>query len=212
MTTPATGTHRRRRRPRVFLLPVATRFNQEVIMKATTRLGPLFGLLAAMALLAAPLAAQNAPAPNGGNGSPYDVARAEQLRAKALALYSEPGSWKRVAWLHERAARLRPPDDPRLIGDLVVAAALIDRYGNHRQARRLMEEAAGAALAVGDVAQAAHHYITAAIMANRTNDGATAWKLVNKAQLLANSPLLDKYACDCIRARIIEARAPVAVK
>lgn len=183
-------------------------------MKPTKRSWPLFGLFTALVLFAAPLAAQNSAAPgtNSASGSRYDVARAEQLRAEALALYSRPGNWKRVAWLHERAARLRPPGDPRLVGDLVVAAALIDRYGDHRQAGQLMEQAAAAALATGDVAQAAHHYITAAIMANRSNDGKTALKLIAKAQLLANSPLLDKYACDCIRARIIEAQTPVAVK
>lgn len=184
-------------------------------MKGSTRLGSVVGLFAALALLSTSLAAQSAmpfDRTNGTSGSHYDVARAEQLRAQALTLYSKPGSWKRVAWLHERAARLRPPGDPRLIGDLVVAAALIDRYGDHRQAGRLMEQAAAAALATGDVAQAAHHYITAAIMANRAGDGETALALVAKAKLLASSPLLDRYACDCIRARIVEAEAPVAVK
>lgn len=174
----------------------------------------LFVLSGVPALLAAPLAAQAFGAGNGTygvNANHYDVVRAEELRAQAHALYSTPGSWKQVAWLHERAARLRPPGDPHLISDLLVAASLIDRYGDHRQAGRLMQAAARAALATGDVAQAAHHYVTAAIMANRANDDRRALQLVAKAEMLANSPLLDAPTRACIRARIIEARAPLDV-
>lgn len=176
-------------------------------MHLHARCRPVLCLLTMSVLISSPLAAQDW---RGTDGPHYDIARAEQLRLEALALYGRPDSWKRVADLHEESARLRPPGDPYRIRDLVVAAAIIDRNGDHRKAGRLMGEAADAALVVGDIARAADLYITAGIITNRGGDGTTALTLIHKAELLLNSPLLKEEARSAIRARIVQTRERVA--
>lgn len=178
-------------------------------MHLRARCKPFPWLLITMLLCSTPLAAQNW---RGTDGPHYDIARADQLRLEALALYGQPDSWNRVAALHEESARLRPPGDPYRIRDLIVAAAIIDRNGDHTKAGHLMQDAADAALVVGDVAQAADLYVTAAIITNRGGDGMTAMTLIHKAELLLNSPLLGEEVRAAIRARIVETQQSVASK
>lgn len=166
-------------------------------------------LLAALGLFTAPLAAQ---AWYGINGPHYDIARADQLRLQALALYGNPDAWNRVASLHEQSARLRPPGDPYRVRDLTVAAAIRERSGDHSKAGELVAEAADASLAIGNIAQAANLYITAAIITNRGGDGATALALVGKAQLLVGSQFLSTQQRASIRARIVQTQESVAAK
>lgn len=176
-------------------------------MRNLARWCSIAGLFVSLGLFSPPLAAQVQP---GADGSHYDIARADQLRLQALALYGTPDAWKRVASLHEQSARLRPPGDPYRIRDLVVAAALFDRNGDCRKAGHLVEEAADAALLVGSIAQAANLYITAAIITNRGGDGRAALTLIHKADLLANSDLLSEQVRQTIRARIVETKEQVA--
>jgi hypothetical protein len=176
-------------------------------MSNTARCTSIVGLSVSLAFFSAPLSAQGLP---GTHAPRYDIARADALRLEALALYGKPETWKRVASLHEQSARLRPPGDPYRVRDLLVAAAIIDRNGDCGKAGRLVAEAAEAALAVGNIAQAANLYITAAIVTNRGGDGMTALTLIHKAELLANSQLLSEQAREAIRARIVQTQEKVA--
>jgi hypothetical protein len=136
-----------------------------------------------------------------------DPARADQLDREASALYGNPDQWKKASSLHEEAAELRAPEDPRLLIDLEIAASLAAHVSDFDRAERLMSELADAAAAVGDVERAAHSYLTAALMAVKTDDGRHAQTWVEKARLLSFSPLLSDEAAGGIRSRLLEAGA-----
>lgn len=159
------------------------------------------GLAALMSLTPLPALAQ------ADNGKSHDTVRADQLDRQAEKLYNSPTEWKKASTLHEKAADLRAPEDPRLLADLEIAASLAAHAKDYRRAEQLMARLAESAATVGDVERAAHGYLTAAYAAAKTGAASHVRNYVDKARLLAYSPLLSEEACDCIRDRVREADA-----
>ena len=139
-------------------------------------------------------------------------AKADKLDEEARAL--ELNDWsqmKRAAHLRELAADLRTPDDPK--GSVSLYWAARSRYysGDSRAARRLMEQAAERALAIGDVLNAATAFTEAAYISAELKDGARVRALAAKARLLTNSPMLSEAQRAQLRERLAANNTPVGV-
>jgi hypothetical protein len=119
------------------------------------------------------------------------VASANDLEAKAAALYSTPKRYREAARLLMEAAGLREAGDPQRVKNLRQAGRLFYYTGNPESARAAMEQAADAALAVGDVKIAAEAYLDAAFLAQSVKSTAEVRRFIEKARLLTNSPLLS---------------------
>jgi hypothetical protein len=130
------------------------------------------------------------------------TARAIELEARAEALYSSPRRYRDAARLHEQAARVRGAADPQSAKNLRQAARLYHYAGDVARARSTMERAADAAMQVGDVVTAAASYLDAAFMARDEGLATEVERLVERARLLGNSPLLDAAQRDAILGRI----------
>ncbi len=144
--------------------------------------------------------AQEAPAPP----SP-DVIKAEALHKKAdvLLATTQRRHWNEVAKLLERAAALRPTEDPLAVTEQFVAGQLFHYNGSLDRAQANLEGAAGQALANGRVADAADAYVTAAIVAKARGHAEQAMDLGRKAELLAHSPHLSRAEGNGILERIV---------
>ena len=127
---------------------------------------------------------------------------ADRLRQQAVALYDKPTQLRRAALLHEREAAQRNPADPQLVEALDRAARLHSYKGDHARGRELMQKAARYALERGDVTRAAHAYVDAAFIALRDRDVASSKVLVERAERLASSPLLERAQKDAIARRV----------
>src|SRR5688500_18875052 len=101
----------------------------------------------------------------GGSTAAIRQAQADQLRAKAEALYSQPDKAKQAARLHEREASWRSEQDPQAIDALQRAAQFYSTAGDARKARALMQKVGDLALQRGDVLRAAHAFLDAAVIA-----------------------------------------------
>ncbi len=134
-----------------------------------------------------------------------DVAKAEELHknADALVATTQRRHWSEVAKLMERAASLRPADDPQAVNEQFVAGQLFHYNGSLARAQANFEGAARQALANGRVADAAAAYVTAAIVAKARGDGQQAVELGHKAELLAGSPHLTRTEAAGILERIV---------
>ncbi|HSJ25264.1 MAG TPA: hypothetical protein VK929_11370 [Longimicrobiales bacterium] len=130
-----------------------------------------------------------------------DQQRADELRAQAEAYFGQPQHWRRAARLLERSAALRPAEDPAGYSCLVLAASLRAATGDYAAARRLYEKAGDQAMARGAVMDAAHAYIDAAHAATQGRS-VDALDLVERARLLASSPLLSAAQAEQITHRI----------
>jgi hypothetical protein len=135
-------------------------------------------------------------------GSERATAQAEKLEQKAMALYTQPDRYCKAARLLRRAARERPLGDPVRVHDLQVASQLLYYRGKESQALALMQQSAAEALAMGDVIAAANRYVDAAFMAKATSNGNAALEMVQKATLLAGSPLIDVASRTAILTRV----------
>jgi tetratricopeptide (TPR) repeat protein len=155
-----------------------------------------FVLVAALAL-AAPANAQTRMVTGETN-----VSEAMQLEAQAAALYQAPSKYKDAARLHERAAELRPAGDVKRVDNLVQAARLWYYAGAQSRAREVMVRAGDGALAAGDVVTAATTYLDAAFLYRDAGQPAEANRLIQKAQLLSNSPQITSSDRDDILRRI----------
>ncbi len=144
--------------------------------------------------------AQEAPAP-----AALDVVKADALHKKADALLAttQRRHWTEVAKLLERAASLRPTEDPLAVNEQVVAGQLFHYNGSLERAQANFESAAHQALATGRLADAADAYVTAAIVAKTRGQMQQAMELGRKAELLARSPHLTPTECNCILERIV---------
>ncbi len=144
--------------------------------------------------------AQEAPAPAGP-----DVVKAEALHKKAdvLLATTQRRHWSEVAKLLERAAALRPTEDPQAVSEQFVAGQLFHFNGSLARAQANFEGAAQQALANGRLADAADAYVTAAIVAKARGQAQQAMELGRKAELLAHSPHLTAPECNCILERIV---------
>jgi hypothetical protein len=129
--------------------------------------------------------------------------RADQLDQQAEEI--ERTDWAGVgkaASLREEAAELRTLADPKAVISLYWAAR--DRYyGNDRLAgRRLMEQSAERAIAIGDVVGAATALTEAAYIAAELKDVERTRTLATRARLLALSPMLTADQKAQFRARL----------
>jgi hypothetical protein len=115
--------------------------------------------------------------------------KADSLHEAAAALVTAH-RWRDAARLHRRSAELRAPDDPLGYRCLSEAAALAYATGDRSAARGDMAEAAGQALARGDLRAAALAYLDAAWIAQEQKNRRQVWELGHRAEMLAASPLL----------------------
>jgi hypothetical protein len=128
--------------------------------------------------------------------------RADQLKAEAEALFSQPKEWKRAVRLLVMSADLRSADDPEAYDCLLFAGRIGVAVGDLRGARVSLERAAAHALARGAIVDAATAYIDAAHTAVEMKDAHGAQELVDKAALLVKSPLLSAEQRSMLKARL----------
>jgi hypothetical protein len=153
---------------------------------------------------------------DSNNGSavaaaPANISRAIALEAEANARLVQLNGPARTASLFERAARLRPENDPERVADLRMAGLMYRHAGRHAAARLLLEAAAEGALRYGDVVSAAHMFVDAAWAARMQGDAEAVRRLAGKANCLAHSPLITVADAAGIRHRISVSSDPVVV-
>src|SRR5882724_13666999 len=117
----------------------------------TSRLSIAGVLLATLGLPAAASAQYQLP-------TVVSTAKADSLHEAAVALVAAH-RWRDAARLHRRSAELRAPDDPLGFRCLTEAAALAYASKDRSAAREDMADAAGHALARGDLRAAALAYL-----------------------------------------------------
>ena len=135
--------------------------------------------------------------------------KADSLHEAAIA-YVAAHRWRDAARLHRQSAALRTPDDPLAFRCLSDAAALAYAVNDRTAARNDMAEAAGQALARGDLSSAAQAYLDAAWIAQEQKNPHQVWALGHRAEMLAASPLLAERDRMAILQRI--SKAPLAMR
>ena len=119
------------------------------------------------------------------------LARADSYHDKATALDGSLGAYKKIAHLHERSAELREVTDPKVFECTRTAALLRYYAGDRRRGADGLERAATLAADRGDVLNAANAFVDAAIVARELRQPSRMAALVERAELLASSPLLS---------------------
>jgi hypothetical protein len=127
--------------------------------------------------------------------------RADSLHDAAMRLEAAH-RWGDAARLHRRSAQLRPAEDPLGFRCLKEAAALAYASSERSVARADMAKAAEQALARGALGAAALAYLDAAWIAQEQNNPRQVWELGHRAEMLADSPLLDPFDRATILQRI----------
>lgn len=127
--------------------------------------------------------------------------RADSLHDAAMRLETAH-RWGDAARLHRRSAQLRPAEDPLGFRCLKEAAALAYATSERSVARADMAKAAEQALARGVLGAAALAYLDAAWIAQEQNNPRQVWELGHRAEMLADSPLLDPFDRAAILQRI----------
>lgn len=130
---------------------------------------------------------------------PVDTARANELKARAEALFDQPARWIEAARLLEKSVEYRATTDGEIHNSLMTAAGIWLSSGEPRRAYSAARRAGENAHARGCVDDAANSFISAAGVAARLGAGKEAGELMERARMLAESPLLDAQA----RARIL---------
>ncbi|MCY4400443.1 MAG: hypothetical protein OXE96_14055 [Gemmatimonadetes bacterium] len=125
----------------------------------------------------------------------------DAIETRAMDNLKDLDRWDRAASLFRRAADLRPAGDPVAVQDLIQAARLSFYTGDEGRAVRDFEAAGQRAVAMGDVIVAANAFADAAWVANTRGFGARAHDLLNRAQLLATSPLIPEDVRDHLMTR-----------
>ena len=156
-------------------------------------------LLATLGLPAAASAQYRLP-------SLVSAVEADSLHQAAVTLAQTTHRWRDAARLHRRSAELRGADDPLAFRCLTDAAALAYASDDRSGARADMADAAGQALARGDLRAAALAYVDAAWIAQEQKNPRQVWELGHRAELLADSPFLGPSDRAAILQRI--SRAP----
>lgn len=131
-----------------------------------------------------------------------DPDRATQLRDQAESLFSQPKQWKKAVRMLEQSAELRDASDPEAYECLVYAGRIRAAIGDLKGARVSLEKAAEHALARGELVDAANALIDAAHAAVALKDAKGAQALVDRAELLTQSPLLSVQQRSTLQARI----------
>jgi hypothetical protein len=134
--------------------------------------------------------------------------RADSLHSAAVALV-KAHRLRDAARLHRRSAELRAAEDPLGFRCLNEAAALAYLTGDHSRARADMAQAAGHALARGDLRAAALAYLDAAWIAQEQKKPRQVWELGHRAEMLADSPLLGASDRAAILQRIRRVPEPM---
>jgi hypothetical protein len=129
-------------------------------------------------------------------------AEADRLERRAAALHDEPTRYGEGAVLYERAAGLRQPDDPRKVDALFHASRLYYHAGRTQQSVAVLDRAAEAAVATGDVIRAVTLMTDAAWLLASEGRTSEASALVSRARLLTNSPLLNEPERNELRRRL----------
>jgi tetratricopeptide (TPR) repeat protein len=128
--------------------------------------------------------------------------RASYYRQRAEKLYGSPARWGELVELSVQAAREATLDDPYRVDDLYLAGVLAARLGRLDESARYLEEAATAALEMGDPAKAAQSYLLAAAVAKEIGRHENADHLILHARMLRQSGLLGDAECHCVDQRI----------
>ncbi|MCI0435757.1 MAG: hypothetical protein L0271_19260 [Gemmatimonadetes bacterium] len=137
----------------------------------------------------------------GGRTATDDV-DAAVLESRAQSLFPVPKKYGEAAKLYLQAADLRVAGDPQRVADLMMASRLSYYNGRTSRAWEIMKRAAEEALATGDVINAAHAFVDASFLAKEAGAMTEVVALIERAQLLTASPLLDTNDRAAIRARI----------
>jgi hypothetical protein len=142
------------------------------------------------------------------------VAAADSLHRAAVALSSTTHRWRDAARMHRRAAAYRVPDDALGFRCLTQAAQLSYAASDRSAAREDMANAAGHALARGDLRAAALAYVDAAWIAQEQHRPGLVRELGHRAEMLAAAPLLPGTdRADVLRRIVRRAGAePLAVR
>ena len=162
----------------------------------------LRALLVPLLLLPAAVEAQSGP-PSAGDIPAASTARTLELEAESLASRDRAG-WKDAASLFVQAAELSGFGTPESIENLRKASYMRYYLGDRRLALELMEEAAGQAVATGQVLLAAHAYIDGALLAIELDRASSAIEFGEKAQLLAASTHLSEGDRGSILGRLFD--------
>ena len=116
--------------------------------------------------------------------------KADSLHEAAVTLARTTHRYGEAARMHRYSAKLRSADDPLGFRCLTEAAALAYAGHDRSAARVNMVDAAGQALARGDLRAAALAYLDAAWIAQEQKNSRQVWELAHRAEMLADSPLL----------------------
>lgn len=131
-----------------------------------------------------------------------DAAKAAELRARAVDLTRDVSQWDKVIELYADAAHAAPLEDPERVHDLAVAGHLSAALRRMSDAEAYLEEAASTALAFGDLSKAGDLLVSAAFAAGSRGAVQSARALLDRADLIAHSPLLSPEECDCLQRRV----------
>ncbi|MBI4539078.1 MAG: hypothetical protein HY704_06160 [Gemmatimonadetes bacterium] len=129
--------------------------------------------------------------------------KAAKLEREGAKLQGKSHRWGYAASLYRRAAELRQPGDPQAVHDLADAARFYYYVRDLRNAIEAMEQAAERALADGDVVRAAHLFVDAGWLAQRSRNPDRARSFVARARTLSESPLLSSNQRAEILKRIV---------
>ena len=130
------------------------------------------------------------------------LSRADSLHEEALRAQEDVENWERAGALFMEEGDLRAADDPGAVDVMIVAANLFHAAGLTMRATEALSVAGSRAEASGDLMRAARAYLDAAHVAHLKGQDAAARSFVEKAEGLAESPLLSDEARSQILRRI----------
>jgi len=130
-----------------------------------------------------------------------DIKKADELKAQAVQLFDQPARWMEAARLLEKSVEYRDAADAEIHASLMTAAGIWMSSGEYSRAYRTARRAGENAHARGAVQDAAHSFISAAAVAAQLGRTGDAEELMERARLLAASPLLNQQERNHILAR-----------
>jgi tetratricopeptide (TPR) repeat protein len=130
-----------------------------------------------------------------------DVEKAEALKAQAEQLFDQPARWVEAARLLEKSVEYRPATDAEIHASLMTAASIWLNAGDQERAYSAARRAGENAHDRGAVPDAAHAFISAAAVAAGLGHRREADALMDRARMLAESPLLSQQQRSRILAR-----------
>jgi hypothetical protein len=116
---------------------------------------------------------------------------ADQLHARAAALFDQPTRYREAAALLVEAARVRSMRDAFSVQELITAGRLYAYAGEPGLGREALEGAAVRALGNGQIVEAAHALVDASFLAREEGEPDSVRRLVSRARRLAATEYLD---------------------